>query len=269
MKADLYPYLTDVERDMDSFLPKEEYFLWNIGDERREQQISDIIIDFNNKLKDATIYDLDVYTEGLKSHVARALLFYLDAPLSDYEKVIIYCHQNLSFAFLALIVRAYHIKQQPFNVSSYAKSAGISDISALFSAVCEAANEWGIHYTIPIRDLLSLTEQATPKDVILNNSTAISLMDKMREVGLLDGSYQWRTISDGRPQKHTNYEKAVYAYFIYNRCYPTIKDWDLAFCDLWRLAHRTLSKSLNELNNYPERREKYNALLSVFDDNTQ
>ena len=105
MNADLYPVLTEIERDLDNPFSQPKGPWWGIGKRERDRLIHDTINKFDNKLKDAPAYELDVYAEGLKSHIARALYFNMEAPLSDYEIIIIFCHQNLTFTFLALIVR--------------------------------------------------------------------------------------------------------------------------------------------------------------------
>lgn len=107
-----------------------------------------------------------------------------------------------------------------------------------------------------------------PKDTILNNHTAVALLDKMKDAGKLGVSYQWRyTDNQGQPVSHTNYERATFANYITIKA--EIAEWDKAFCDLWGLPHRTLSKALDALDKKTEKtKRKYSVMLSIFDNPT-
>ena len=118
--------------------------------------------------------------------------------------------------------------------------------------------------------------QPMPKDAILNNPTAVSLLTIMQGAGLLDATYQWRhTNEQGQPIRHTNYKKAQFAFHIYSRCLnndntPQIPEWDKAFCDLWGLQHRTLSKAYADLATIGEKTQKrYAQMLTIFDTPTK
>ena len=113
--------------------------------------------------------------------------------------------------------------------------------------------------------------QLRPKDAILNNSTAVALLNTMQEAGMLDVAFQWRhTDEQGKTIRHTNRKKALFAFYIYNRCLnkdktPQLPEWDKAFCDLWGLKHRTLSKANDDLSHATDRtKEKYAQMLSIF-----
>jgi len=110
--------------------------------------------------------------------------------------------------------------------------------------------------------------QPQPKDTILNNPSAVALLDKMKDAGKLGVSYQWRyTDNEGQPVTHTNYEKAVFANLIAIKA--NVAEWDKAFCDLWGLTHRTLSKALDALDKKTEKtKRKYSVMLSIFDNPT-
>lgn len=83
----------------------------------------------------------------------------------------------------------------------------------------------------------------------------------MKDAGKLDAAYQWIGT-------HTNYEKAVFACYIDNKA--TITEWDKAFCDLWGLKHRTLSKAYSDLTTKSEKTQsKYNEMLVIFDTPTK
>lgn len=112
--------------------------------------------------------------------------------------------------------------------------------------------------------------QPTPKDAILNNTTAVSLLKKMQEAGLLDAAYQWMNTNQlGEKVTHTNYEKAVFAWFIGSKA--TITEWDKAFCDLWGLPHRKLSKAYHTLGTTinAKTQRKYQQMLEIFDNPTK
>ena len=100
-----------------------------------------------------------------------------------------------------------------------------------------------------------------PKDAILNNPIAVGLLDRMRNAGKLDAAYQWIG-------EHTNYERAVFACYIDNKA--NIAEWNKAFCDLWGLKHRTLSKAYSDLSTKSEKTQaKYNEMLAIFDTTTK
>lgn len=111
--------------------------------------------------------------------------------------------------------------------------------------------------------------QQRPKDAILNNATAVSLMKKMQDAGKLDAAYQWRdTDNEGKRIRHTNYERATFAVFIDNK--SNIPEWDKAFCDLWGLRHRTLSKAYADLSTKGvNTQKKYLQMLAIFDTPTK
>ncbi len=118
--------------------------------------------------------------------------------------------------------------------------------------------------------------QPRPKDAILNNATAVSLLKIMERAGKLDAAYQWRdTDNEGKPKRHTNYEKAQFAFYIAGRCLSKdntqqIPEWDKAFCDLWGLPHRILSKAYADLGTKGEKTQgRYHKMLAIFDTPTQ
>lgn len=108
-------------------------------------------------------------------------------------------------------------------------------------------------------------DRPRPQDAILNNSTAVLLLDRMKDAGMLDNAYQWSTSDQlGRPIKNTNYKKATFAVYIANKA--GLAEWDKTFCDLWGLPHRTLSRAYDALGNKTAKTQnEYANMLSFFD----
>lgn len=78
-----------------------------------------------------------------------------------------------------------------------------------------------------------------PKDAIINNSIAVSLLNKMKDVGLLDAAYQWI----GSP---SHYEMAAFAKLIAEHA-RIGRMWASSFADLWpTVKARQLTRGLSE-----------------------
>ena len=238
MIAELFPFLTNIERDLEGLSTRESNPLWCIGKTARNARINATITNFDRQLNAASTDDLTAYAEGLKPHLQRAMAYRAGDIWTDYQSTIADCHKHFCFAFFALILRAYDNKNLFVNARDYAASAGIEDFAALSSEVRQAANDWGIFHTPTIAELLAEKRQGRsqgqpqprPKDAILNNPTAVSLLKMMQDAGLLDAAYQWRdTDNEGNPQRHTGYEKALFACYIDNKA--VIPRWDKAFSD--------------------------------------
>lgn len=155
MIVELYPFLAEIEHDLDSPWARESNPLWGKGKQARDAQINATISKFDVKLQTSSVDDLAAYAEGLKPHLKRAVEYRLEDSRTDYQRTIAECHKNLSFAFFALIVRAFDRKRIPFNVREYAVNAGITDFTTLSSEVCQAADGWGIFHTPSIEHLLT------------------------------------------------------------------------------------------------------------------
>ena len=253
MIAELYPFLADIERDLENPFHNENNPLWGKGKGARNATINATISCFDHQLQAASKDDLAAYAEGLKPHLQKAMTYTAGRIWTDYQSTIADCHKYLSFAFFSLIVREYDRKKEPFIASDYAASAGIEDFIALSSEVCHAANDWGIFHSPTIAQLLAASTQGgrsqgesqqRPKDAILNNATAVSLLKKMQDADKLDAFYQWK----GTP---THYEIAAYAKLIADEV-GIGRTWASKFADLWPIVNsksitsRKLTRGLNE-----------------------
>ncbi len=159
MLAELFPFLTNIERDLEGLSTRESNPLWRIGKTARNARINATITNFDRQLNAASTDDLTAYAEGLKPHLQRAMAYRAGDIWTDYQSTIADCHKHFCFAFFALILRAYDNKKLFIDASEYAASAGIEDFAALSSEVCQAANDWGIFHTPTIAELLAEKRQ--------------------------------------------------------------------------------------------------------------
>ena len=254
MVAELYPFLTALEQNLESPWALEKHFLWGIGKDVRNAKINSTISRFDHQLQLASADDLAAYAEGLKPHLQKAMEYRVDRINTDYQNTLVVSHKIFSFAFFALIVREYDRKKVPLVASDYAVSAGIENISDLFSEVCQTANDWGIIHTPTIMQLLTSSHsrrkrygsqsQSMPREEILKNPTAVTLLRKMVDAGKLDTNYQWK----GKP---THYEMAAYAKVIADEA-RIGRNWPSRFADFWpevsgnEITAKQLTRGLNE-----------------------
>lgn len=81
--------------------------------------------------------------------------------------------------------------------------------------------------------------QPTPKDTILNNPTAVVLLDRMKDADKLDAAYQWK----GNP---SHYEIAAYAKLIAEHA-GIGRKWASTLASLWPIiTPRQLTRGLSE-----------------------
>lgn len=179
---------------------------------------------------------------------------------------------DLTIGYAAASVIAYYQQGIPLNLPASIRAEG--------KALAASAAAQGLTDTDTFLGILNASTgqqggrsqgqpQQRPKDAILNNATAVSLLKKMQDAGKLDAAYQWRdTDNEGKPVRHTNYEKATFAVFIDNK--TSIPEWDKAFCGLWGLPHRTLSKAYADLATKGDKtQKKYLQMLAIFDTPTK
>ena len=185
--------------------------------------------------------------------------------------------RDLTIGYAAASVIAYYQQGISLNLpaSIRAKSDALA-ASADAQGLTDAGTFLGILNATTNGGRSQGDPQPRPKDAILNNTTAVSLLKIMQGAGLLDATYQWRhTNEQGKAIRHTSYEKAQFAFHIYSRCLnndntPQIPEWDKAFCDLWGLQHRTLSKAYADLATKGEKTQKrYAQMLTIFDTPTK
>ena len=163
MKADLFPDLTNIERDLDNPFSTPKGPWWGRGEDVRNSQIQAAISSCARKLQSSSIDDLSAYAEALKPHLKRAMDYMGGGCWSDYERCIAYCHTQLSFSYFALLIREYDRKKLAINLVDYAYAAGLVDYALLSTEVCNAADNWLIIHTPTIASLLAGTRQSGRK----------------------------------------------------------------------------------------------------------
>lgn len=162
----------------------------------------------------------------------------------------------LSAGFIAASIVEYTDRKISGFIEAFTPSIQQEDIER----IAASAESQGITDAATFRELFNALEKVgkiqdkpvlRPKDAILNNGTAVAMLNKMRDLGMLDATYQWRdTDNQGKRIRHTQFEKAVFADAIGKKA--SIIDWDKAFSDLWGLKHRILTRRFSDLNNLSE-----------------
>ena len=236
------------------------------------------LTDYRNDLESMTLFDLraqnKIRGQELLSHYKRMLEVY--SNMSRFEQ---HSFEELRFANAFQVLTLGYISATAWEYMKPDRSMDVNGFLASFLSaglkieeVAQSVEQQGVTDSETFLQLLSdrvgshiTPNQPRPKDAILNNSIAVSLLDRMKDAGLLDYAYQWRTTDKiGNTIKHTKYEMATFAVHIDSKAKVT--KWDKAFCDLWGLPHRTLSKAYADLSNKSDKtQEKYNGLLSIFD----
>ena len=165
--------------------------------------------------------------------------------------VITYYQQGIKLSLPA------SIRAEDNALAASAVSQGLTDVDTFLGILAASTDQQGGRN--------QGQPQPRPKDVILNNPTAVSLLKKMQNAGLLDANYQWRnTDNEGRPIRHTDYAKALFACYIDNKA--GIPEWDKAFSNLWGLKHRTLTRRYSAFPTLTGRtQKKYMQMLLIFD----
>lgn len=199
--------------------------------------------------------------------------------LLDFHRNMIHTLRDLTIGYAAASVIAYYqqgislnlpasIRAEGKALAASAAAQGLTDADTFLGILNASTDQQG--------GRSQGQPQPRPKDAILNNATAVSLLKIMERAGKLDAAYQWRdTDNEGKPKRHTNYEKAQFAFYIAGRCLSKdntqqIPEWDKAFCDLWGLPHRILSKAYADLGTKGEKTQgRYHKMLAIFDTPTQ
>lgn len=170
------------------------------------------------------------------------------SDLSDFHRNMIRTLRDLTIGYAAASVIAYY--QQGINLNLPANIRAEEDAlaaSAVLQGLTDADTFQSILHASTQGGRSQGRPQPKPKDVVLNNPTAVALLEKMKEAGLLDANYQWiTTYENGRPIRITHYRKAAYADYI-SRKVGLGKKWTSVFANLWQEeTARQLTRGLSE-----------------------
>jgi hypothetical protein len=233
--------------------------------------------EYRDVLESMSLFDLraqnKIREQELLNHFKRMLEVY--SNMSRFEQ---HSFEELRFANAFQVLTLGYISATAWEYMKPDRSMDVNGFLTPFLSaglkieeVAQSVEHQGVTDSETFLQLLSdragghRTPQPRPKDAILNNSIAVSLLDIMKDAGLLDYAYQWSTSDQfGKPIKNTNYKKATFAVYIANKA--DLAEWDKVFCDLWGLPHRTLSKAYDALGNKtPKTQNMYANMLSFFD----
>lgn len=150
--------------------------------------------------------------------------------------------RDLTIGYAAASVIAYYLKGLSLNLpdsiradgdalATSAVAQGLTDKDSFLGILNASTNER--------RNQGQPQQKRWTKDVILNNPTAVSLLKKMQDAGLLDADYQW----NGAP---TKYEMGAFAKEIADEA-RIGRYWASTFADLWpSIEARQLSRGKSE-----------------------
>lgn len=156
MEVELYPFLADMEHDLDSPWARDNNPLWGIGTDARNARINATITKFDRQLQAASsVDDLAAYAEGLIPHLQKVMEYKASDIRTDYQNTLVNCHRILSYAFFSLIVREFDRKDDRINISDYVAKVGTEGNACFFTDVSQTASNWGIFHTPTIKQLLS------------------------------------------------------------------------------------------------------------------
>lgn len=212
------------------------------------------LAEYRNTLSAMQSFDLHalnrVRTKELLSHLQRAqqVRSNLSRPgISTAETRFIQALQVLTIGYISATAWEYVKPGRDMDASGFLApflSAGLS-----IEELAQSAEQQGITDSGTFLQFISgpagqdAHDKPQPKDTILNNPTAVSLLMKMQDAGLLDATYQWIGTT-------THYEIAAYAKLIAGAA-GIGRRWASTFADLWPIVNgeqitpRKLTRGLN------------------------